>query len=358
VRVLRIFSRRTSDVSYFTDDHALELEGMINGPGWWLRGEGDTRKDHDVAHVLASTNRATVLGYDLIFAAPRAVSVLVALDPANAPALLDAHRASVASSMSYLEQRALVVRDRKAGADRDEPGRWESIVGFTHGVNRHGEPHVHDHVLAGARLEHATSVLDARSLYAHARTADALYRSSLRQLIGEETPWVTWRSFRGVEHVLGVDEGYRALWGGHFDDRGEKYHWRRDEIVARWREDMVRFEALGEVPAPTRDRAGVDEHAFGAALEGSREITRRQLVGAWANAATYGQGAQEIARSIDALYPSLRDSRGVRESSIGISEARMVALVRERGPRPLASTDLDRWAQRSRERSIGFDRSR
>ncbi|MGA2433099.1 MAG: relaxase domain-containing protein [Acidimicrobiales bacterium] len=356
--MLRIFSRRSSDVSYFTDDHALELEGMLDGPGWWLRGEGDTRVERDVAQVLVSTRRASVLGYDLIFAAPRAVSILVALDPANAGPLLDAHRSSVASSMSYLEQRALVVRDRRAGEDRDEPGRWESMVGFTHGVNRHGEPHVHDHVLVGARLEHATSVLDARSLYVHARTADELYRSSLRHLLAQRTPWVAWRSFRGVEHVIGVDEGYRALWGGHFDDRGEKHHWRREEIVSRWREDAVRFEAAGEVPAPARDREGVDEHVFGAALEGSREITRRQLVGAWAKAATYGQGSEEIERSIDLLYPSLRTSRGVREMSIGIAEARMIALVRERGPRPLASVELERWTQRSRERSLGLERSR
>ena len=356
--VLRIFARRSGDVRYFTDDHALELEGLNEGPGWWLRGTGDTRRDRDVVQVLAHTNRAAVLGYDLIFAAPRAVSILVALDPANAAGIVDAHRGSVASSMAYLEQRALVVRDRRFGADRDEPGRWESIVSFTHGVNRHGEPHLHDHVLVGARPEHATSVLDSRSLYAHARAADALYRSSLRQLVAQRTPWVTWRSFHGVEHVVGQDEGYRALWGGHYDDRGEKRHWRREDIVARWREDQSRFESAGEVVPPTRDRSSVDEHAFGAALEGSREITRRQLVGAWANAATYGLGAREVDHAVDAMYPKLRDSRGVRESTIGLTQARMVALVRDRGPRPLAVEELERWTQRSRVRSIGSERSR
>jgi hypothetical protein len=356
--VLRIFSRRSSDVSYFTDDHALELEGLVDGPGWWLRGAGDSQSEADVARVLASTSRSQVLGYDLIFAAPRAVSILVALDPGNAAAILAAHRTSVSASMNYLEERALVVRDRRAGENRDEPGRWSRIIGFTHGVNRHGEPHVHDHVLVGARPSGATSVLDARSLYVHAHAADALYRSSLRQIVGEETPWLTWRSFRGVEHVVGLDEGYRALWGGHFDDRGLKYHWKREEIVARWRDDVRRFESAGEVSPPTLNRANVDEHAFGSALEGSREISRRQLVSAWANAASFGERAESITGSIDALYPSLRGSRGVRESSIGISEARMIALVRERGPRPLAVGDLDRWAQRSRERSEGRGRSR
>lgn len=356
--MLRIFSRRSNDVSYFTDDHALELEGLVEGPGWWLRGDGDARSERDVAQVLATTSRSQVLGYDLIFAAPRAVSILVALDPESAPGVLGAHRTSVAASMDYLEQRALVVRDRRMGVDRDDPGRWSSIVGFTHGVNRHGEPHVHDHVLVGARPKEATSVLDARSLYVHAQAADALYRSSLRRLVSEQTPWVTWRSFRGVEHVVGLDEGYRALWGGHFDDRGEKRHWRRDEIVARWRSDAGRFEAAGEVSAPTRDRASVDEHAFGAALEGSREISRRQLVSAWANAASFGERAEDVTRTIDELYPSRRASRGVREDSIGINEARMIALVRERGPRPLEFGEVARWTHLSRERSEGLERSR
>jgi hypothetical protein len=356
--VLRIFTRRTSDVSYFTDDRALEIEGLLAGPGWWLRGEGDARNVRDVASVLGTTSRSHVLGYDLIFAAPRAVSILVALDPKSAPALLGAHRASVASSVDYLEQRALVVRDRRAGADRDAPARWSSIVSFTHGVNRHGEPHVHDHVLVGARPEEATTVLDARSLFVHARAADALYRSSLRHLVAQDTPWQAWRSFGGVEHVVGLDEGYRALWGGHFGDRGEKRHWRRSDILERWASDERRFEPQGAVRAPRVDRSRVDEHAFGAALEGSREITRRQLVGAWANAASFGAPAEDVTRSIDVLYPSLQSSRGVRESSIGLGEARMTSLVRERGPRPLVSRDLDQWAQRSKERSIERGRSR
>jgi hypothetical protein len=356
--VLRIFTRRSADVTYFTEDRALELEGLLDGPGWWFRGAGDSRDAHDVARVLETTSRSHVLGYDLVFAAPRALSLIVALDPVSAPALLAAHRSSVAGTLGYLEERAVVVRDRRSGEDRDEPGQWSSVVGFTHGVNRHGEPHVHDHVLVGARTSGASSVLDARSLYVHARAADALYRSSLRSLVAETTPWTPWRSFGGVEHVVGLDEGYRALWGGHFEDRGEKHHWRREEIVARWREDARRFEAQGEVRATSVERDVIDEHTFASALEGLREITRRHLVSAWANAASYGVGVEETSRSIDALYPTLRNSRGVREDTIGLGEARMTRLVRERGARPLVSEDLERWVQRSRERSLELGRSR
>jgi hypothetical protein len=356
--VLRIVPHHSNDVRYFTNDHARELEGLVDGPGWWLRGSGDTRRSSDVARVLETTRRSSVQGYDMIFAAPRAISILVALDPQNAPALIEAHRSSVASSVSYLEERAVVVRDRRGGADLDEPGRWSSVVSFTHGVNRHGEPHLHDHVLVGARTHEARTVLDSRSLFVHARTADALYRSALRKSVGESTPWHAWRSFHGVEHVVGLDEGYRVLWGGHFSERGEKKLWRRDEIVERWRSDLERFEPHGQVRAPSHDRARLDEHAFGATLEGSREITRRQLVLAWADAASYGVRTEEVTRSIDELFPALRTSRGVREESIGVREARMTGLVRERGARPLASREIDNWRQRSRERSIDEGRSR
>ncbi len=356
--VLRIIPRHSNDVTYFTNDHALELEGLVDGPGWWLRGVGDTRDPTAVARVLETTSRSSVQGYDMIFAAPRAVSILVALDPVNAPAVIDAHRRSVASTVGYLEERAVVVRDRRHGHDVDEPGQWSNIVGFTHGVNRHGEPHLHDHVLVGARTREARSVLDSRSLFVHAKAADALYRSELRDSIARSTPWQIWQSFGGVEHVVGLDEGYRVLWGGHFADRGEKRLWRREEIVDRWRDDRGRFEAHGQVRAPDRDRTRLDEHVFGAALEGSREITRRHLVLAWANAASYGVRSDEVTRSIDELFPTLRTSRGVREHSVGVREARMTSLVRERGPRPLASHELEDWRQRSRARSIGDERSR
>jgi len=356
--VLRIIPRHSNDVTYFTKDHALELEGLVDGPGWWLRGAGDTRDPTAVSQVLETTSRSNVQGYDLIFAAPRAISILVALDPPNAPAIIDAHRRSVASTVGYLEERAVVVRDRRDGHDVDEAGQWTNIVSFTHGVNRHGEPHLHDHVLVGARTLDARSVLDSRSLFVHAKAADALYRSELRDSIAHSTSWQTWRSFGGVEHVIGLDEGYRVLWGGHFADRGEKKLWRREEILDRWRDDRLRFEAHGQVRPPDQDRSRLDEHVFGAILEGSREISRRHLVLAWSNAASFGVRSEEVTRSIDELFPTLRTSRGVREQTVGVREARMTGLVRERGARPLASQEMEDWRQRSRERSIADERSR
>ena len=128
--------------------------------------------------------------------------------------------------------------------------------------------------------------------------------------------------------MAGLDEGYRALWGGHFAQRGEKVLWRRDEVVATWANDASRFEALGVIAPPERGGNVLDEHSFAGSFEGSTGVTRRQIVQAWANAARFGQSASAITRAVDDLYPELRESRGVREVSISIARARMTAHVR------------------------------
>lgn len=349
--MLRLLARRSNDVTYFTNDAAHELDGLREGgPGWWVRGSGDAHDPQGVARVLTSSERALVVGYDLVVAAPRPISVLLAVDPGHARGVVEAHRASVGWAIDYLEERALVVRERRGGVDHDHAARWESVVSFTHGLNRHGEPHLHDHVLVGARPEGERNVLDARALFAHARTADALYRASLRHELAERTPWSAWRSFEGVEHVVGLDEGYRALWPGHHRDRGEKLRWSRDETLSAWSRDQVRFEPLGVLPAPARANT-LDEHRFAGAFEGRYGVARRHVVEAWANAATFGQPPKDLQRAVDELYPALRGRGGIYESVIPLREARMVTTVREFGARPLDPRQFDEWRERSLERS-------
>ncbi len=189
--MIRVLSRRSNDVSYFTNDRALEIEGLRDGePGWWLRGAGDARDDRSVANVLRTSERSSVLGYDIVVAAPRPTSILLAVDADHADGVVAAHRTSVAAAIDYLEEHALVVRDRRGGEDRELAGRWTGVVGFTHGVNRHGEPHLHDHVLVGALPDGSRSVLDSRGLFAHLVAADALYRASLRHELSRAHPVV------------------------------------------------------------------------------------------------------------------------------------------------------------------------
>ena len=349
--MLTVKVRRSRDVSYLTHDQGRELEGLRDGPALrWLRG-GRLNLPADAPHLLTTSERSAVVGYDLIVAAPRPVSVLVALDLEHAAAVVDAHQRAVGDALDYLEDRALVVRDRRGGDDRDLPGRWSDVAAFTHGVNRHGEPHLHDHVLVGARPQGASNVLDSRALFAHVLAADALYRSSLRAEVARTTPYRPWRSFDGAEHVAELDEGYRVLWGGHHADRGLKHQWSREEARDAWEADLARFEPHGSVRAPDRDPGRLDEHAFASTLDGRDTVARRHLVQAWANAAHFGRPAREVTGAVDLLFPDLSASRGVREESVSVREARMYSLTREVGARPLEVAELERWRQRSRERS-------
>ncbi|MEO9180108.1 MAG: relaxase domain-containing protein, partial [Acidimicrobiales bacterium] len=341
-----------NDVRYFTSDAALELDGLRDGSaGWWLRGRGDTTDPGDVESVLGTTERSAVHGYDIIVAAPRPISILIAVDPEHGASVVAAHRSSVGAAVNYLEEHSLVVRDRRNGADRDESGRWRSIVSFTHGVNRHGEPHLHDHVLVGAQPEHSRTVLDSRGLFAHALAADALYRTSLRHELAQRTPWTAWRSFKGIEHVAGLDEGYRALWGGHHLERGEKLRWERSDARGSWLADQQRFSAQGVIDPPSRHRTTLDEHGFAGAFEGRADVARRHVIEAWSNAARFGQDPSALALAVDDLYPQLAGGGGVREPMISVREARMTALVREYGERPLERGDFAAWRQRSRDLS-------
>ncbi len=350
--MLRIYPHSGSDVRYFTDDSALELEGLRDGPaGRWLRGSGDVGAEA-VQAILTPSARSRTNGYDLVVAAPRPVSILLALDPAEAPALIRAHQRSVGHAMTYLEDRGLVVRSRGAGGDFEDAAQWGAMAAFTHGVNRHGEPHLHDHVVVGSQPIGETRQLDARALAAHAPVADALYKAALRFDLGQSTSWRAWRSRSGGDHVAGLDEGYRALWGGHFDDRPSKQSWSRAAIVHRWESDLERFEALTVLPEPRRNPHVLDEYSFSAYLEGLYGLTRRDLVAAAAHATPFGADVAQLQESIDLYYPSLIDSRGLREPQISQRAARMTALVQERGARPLEASQALAWNQRSRERSL------
>lgn len=351
--MIHLIVRRTSDVGYLTDDRAQELAGVRDGgPGWWLRGAGDAESNVDVAAVLQASARSKATGYDIIIAAPRPLSILIAVDTEAAPAVVEAHRAGVTAAVDYLEDRALVVRQRVQEGAFLRAARWSRVVGFTHGINRAGEPHLHDHVLVGAKPDRETTVADSRSLFAHVATADALYRSTLRLEVNRRTSHTAWRSFSGTEGVTGLDEGYRALWGGHSDERGPKVAWGRDEVLRRWDHDRERFEEIGVLREPPR--VEFDAHRYRASFEGATRITRRDLVRAFADASTFGVAVPELNAAIDRLHPNLRLTRGLDERPILLNHARRLdpGLDQRRIPDPVLRIDDDYGRDRSRPSRI------
>ena len=346
--MIRLFVRRSTDISYLTNDEAGELDGPRDGPALWWPGRGSP--DTAPEQVLGSRRRGSVVGYDLVVAAPRALSTLLGVgNNEEQRALVASHRGAVAASLDYLEERALVVRRTILGDAETMCTHWSSSVGFTHGINRAGEPHLHDHVLVPAQAKEYPLAIDGRALQSHLLAADALYRAQLRDAIGATTFRSAWRSFGGIEYVSGIDEGVRMLWPGRAADRLDKKMWSRAETVAQWRDDLKSYEAGPEVKMPTRARDRLNEHAFGAALESRNEIRRSDLVAAWANSATFGATAASVLLSVDHWYPELAKDHGLDGELISRTRARCAQEVSEHGARALLQPEIGH--NRSRERT-------
>ncbi len=341
--MIRILPRRSNDVSYLTDDPAREIEGVRDGEAmWWWRAEGDARRADD---ILRGSSRGTLLGYDVIVAAPRPASCLLAVGtPEEQRGVVRAHRLAVDATLTYLDTYAARVRRTILGDTELLPTSVGDVAGFTHGINRLGDPHLHDHVLLAARARDYDRSLDARTLYDHVAAADSVYRGVLRASIRTETGRRSWRSFNGIEYVEGVDEGLRALWSGHNADRDPKKMWTRAEAHGQWQRDLERYEEAPQLLPPVRSDDHLHEHAFRSALDGHGRVYRHDLVRAWMDAATFGSTLPDLEASLDHHYPELRGSRPRDHEWISLARARSIRAVERTGPRALRP-DL----QRSRE---------
>ena len=80
-------------------------------------------------NLRASTSQPAVAALDLTFSAPKSVSVLFAVAPAEvSAALVDCHEEAVRAALGYLEDEAVFVRRGKGGA-RFEHGGWSDRRG-------------------------------------------------------------------------------------------------------------------------------------------------------------------------------------------------------------------------------------
>ena len=348
--MLHLIPRRTSNVRYFLEDPALELEGPRLGPaGRFIVGRGDASREADVVRVLRGTSRSSVIGYDLIISAARPISALLAVGTdAQQRTLVSVHRDAVDQVMNYLQDRAMLIRYTENGRTYEESTRLSAAVAFTHGVNRAGDPHLHDHVLFGSASREFGRALDRRSLEAHLETADALYHAQLRDGL-TRAGMPTWRDFHGRDYVAGVDSGLVALWPPHRHRDLPKVIWSRQGIVDHWQRQIHnRLDVPSPSPPLTRDV--ISEHTFAAHFEGRHSIGRRHIVMALANAIPYGVALPTAEILVSHYYPDLSEQRGVSEKTVSQHVARQTELVRAFGPRPFSLDHAISWSQRSRAR--------
>jgi len=199
--------------------------GAGEAPGEWVAGgAGDLGLDglvrsEDFLAVLSGIDPATgeqlgraggtVAGFDATFSAPKSVSVLYGLGSAEInQAARDAHDAAVRAALSYLEANASSTRRGAGGVTRMTTSGFVAGI-FRHRTSRACDPQLHSHVVIANRVrgeDGRWSRLDARALYAHARTAGFLYQAHLRYELAEALG-VEWGPVRnGQAEITGTPE--------------------------------------------------------------------------------------------------------------------------------------------------------
>jgi hypothetical protein len=328
---VRILDYR-GDGTYYLRDGAHELDGIRAGPpGRVLGANPASTAGAGLAALLdrGAPGGATVL--DVIVAAPKPVSVLLASEPPRAAsAVVALHERGVAAVLGYLDGEHLSKGGARLGA-----------VGFTHGINRLGDPHLHTHVLVGVR-DGVGAPVDGHRLRARARTADGLYLAELRVGMQGAAGRSAWVGRSGTTCVEGVDIALLAATttprgrDGRHEHGAPKQHPSAREVRRHWDALLATVEPLGVPTAPAR-RASIDEYRFSRDL-GEGTVARHDVVRAWASACTFGARSTEVLAAATLVAPGLADGR--RRPAVSIRDA---PGVRALGPRPTDPGGLERW---------------
>ncbi|HEV3213157.1 MAG TPA: relaxase domain-containing protein [Acidimicrobiales bacterium] len=299
-------------------------------------GRRDAPVDLAVEQLLARPVPGGRRALDVIVAAPKPVSVLLATErPDVARRVVALHERAVAAAHGYLVGE---------GVDGVPASRDALAVGFTHGVNRSLDPHLHTHVLVAARGPDGVPV-DARSLRWRARSADALYLAALRDGLPEAAGRRAWVGRSGTTLVDGVDLGLVAATttprsrGGQLERGGQKRHPTRAEVRRRWDAQVASCPPIGAVAPPPGRTPAIDEHRFAAAL-GVGLVGHADVVRAWGAACTFGERPDRLRLAAALAAPEL--AAGARRPAVVVADA---VGVRVLGARPRDPAALARWRE-------------
>ena len=289
---------------FAADDYYAEggrAPGQWAGRGAEALGLVGEPEDGDLAALLAGRDpssggalaggrgrRPSNVAFDLTFAAPKSLSVLMALgDEETRRAVIEAHEAGVQAGLDYLEREACFVRRGRNGGEVP-PGQGFIGASFTHEMARPGDPHLHTHLVIANRVKGPDgryTAPDMRPVYGADKTAgtiaDAVTRERLTRWLGVE--WIA--TGNGVVELAGVPEAVRE----HFSARHAEI---LEEAQARgWGTSPA---ALAVLQRETRDH--------------KPRIDRERAQADWrARAAEHGLGAEDVQRLLGA-------ARRVREA--------------------------------------------
>jgi conjugative relaxase-like TrwC/TraI family protein len=192
----------------------LGLEGKVEGEQLTAMLTGRNPADGQPLGLRAVGGRGPIPGFDLTFSVPKSVSLTWALGGRPAAVeVAEAHRASVAAALDYMQRAACWTR---RGAEIEfVPGNGFLAAAYVHRSSRAGDPQLHTHVL----VANATQGPDGRwtrlyhpAIYDHAKTAGYIYGANLRHELTERLG-VRWQEVQnGIAEIEGFDpEHLRAF---------------------------------------------------------------------------------------------------------------------------------------------------
>jgi conjugative relaxase-like TrwC/TraI family protein len=153
-----------------------------------LRGR-HPREKRFLPELRAARRRA---GWDLIFAAPKSLSLVAASQSGLAPAISGAHRGAVGEALRHFEDCLMSVR-RAGEASGRAPASGAVAAAFDHVSNAGGEPHVHTHLLLmNLAKDSADRWWSVGPWWLERTQLDAIYRLGLRhhlEVRGLEFDW-------------------------------------------------------------------------------------------------------------------------------------------------------------------------
>ena len=241
-----------------------------------------------------------VAGYDLVFSAPKSVSLLHALGGEQTQVEINqAHASAWHAALAYLEEEACVTRRGKAGVVR-ERGSGFVAAAYQHRTSRAQDPHLHTHVIVANMAKSPDGEWRALEGEALLRTyrlaAGYLYECHLRAELSQRLG-VEWRQpSKGMAELRGVPETVLA------------------EFSQRRRQVVEHVEAGGGIGWRAAQVATV------ATREDKEPIHLPRLREHWrARAAEHGFGKRALARTVgrDRGGPPSPDLRATAERFLG-----------------------------------------
>jgi conjugative relaxase-like TrwC/TraI family protein len=178
----------------------------------------------------------SVHGFDLVFAAPKSVSLLRALTNDVAEKVVaQAHLTAVHAALSYLHQHAGYTRVHNPRTGTKDLQRLPGLVGiaYQHETSRCGDPHLHTHVIVPNRQPRADGhlvSLDSKSLHHEAKAAGIIYQAVLRHELHTERgfEWAVVDEHSGMAEIAGVTKACIKAWSQRSTRLRE---WARDNLV-------------------------------------------------------------------------------------------------------------------------------